>query len=80
MKIRMSLLGAAAVVAAGLGVTAVSMAAVTPIPPDDYTACPTGPGVALQGDGADDTITGTDDRDLLKGGGGNDTITGARRC
>ena len=33
-------------------------------------------GVALQGDGDNDNINGTPNRDLLRGGGGNDNIKG----
>src|SRR5687767_182639 len=56
---------------------AIATAAVTPIAPGDYNeGCSPQDGLALQGDGADDTMIGTPQSDLLRGGGGEDTISG----
>lgn len=56
---------------------ALAYGAVTPIAPVDYDeGCTPQAGVALQGDNANDTMTGTAQNDLLKGGGGNDDISG----
>ena len=53
----------------------------TTVRPSDYAeaGCEPGPnGVLLQGGGADDKITGTNDDDQIKGGGGDDKITGLK--
>lgn len=89
-SMRTTLAGVGALICA-FAVAAVAYGAVTPIPPDDpsFQFCifgddsPVPGGVALQGDGADDKITGTPKRDFLQGGGGDDTITalsGDDRC
>ena len=76
-RTRLICLGAAV---AAMSAVTLAQATVTPIPSGNYYEdCPTGvdpDGVALQGDNADDVITGTPNKDLLKGGGGDDTISG----
>ena len=63
----------------GLCVLGEPTAAVPEVNPYAESECPTIPtitGISVQGDNANNTITGTPDDDLLRGGGGDDTITG----
>jgi hypothetical protein len=72
------LITAVAIVMAFAAATAYG--AVTPIPPDRIPAsCPRSDinGIAEQGDGADDFLDGTDQRDVLRGDGGSDYIRGS---